>query len=68
MNPNAVDARTAGARIGIVMRINTPKLLLPDARAASSRAASMAMKAGVNNRNLTEVLKAMWHQTMPQYE
>ena len=49
----------------MVMRINTPKLLLPEARAASSRAASIAMNAGVSSRNLTEVLKAIWHQTIP---
>ena len=58
MNPNAVEASTAGAKIGMVMRSNTPILLLPEVRAASSRAASMAVNAGVSNRNLTEVLKA----------
>ncbi len=56
----------AGARIGTVMRIKTPKLLLPDVRAASSNEASMAVKAGVISRKRTEVLNARWHQMMPQ--
>jgi hypothetical protein len=28
----------------------------------------MALKAGVIKRNRTEVLKAKWHQIIPQYE
>ena len=68
MNPKAVEARIAGAKTGTVMRIKTPQLLLPDVRAASSSAASIAVKAGVIKRNRTEVLKATWHQTIPQYE
>ena len=65
-NPKDVDARIAGARIGTVMRIRTPILLLPEVRAASSKAASMVLKAGVIKRNRTEVLKAKWHQIIPQ--
>ena len=66
MNPKAVEARMAGAKIGTVMRTKTPMLLLPDVRAASSSAASIAVNAGVIKRNLTEVLKAKWHQMIPQ--
>jgi hypothetical protein len=68
MNPNAVEARMAGARIGIVIRSKAPKVLLPEVCAASSSAASIALKAGVIKRNRTEVLKAKWHQMIPQYE
>ena len=68
MKPNAVEARMAGARIGIVIRSKVPKVLLPEIRAASSSTASIARKAGVIKRNRTEVLKARWHQMIPQYE
>ena len=58
MNPKTVEARTAGAKTGIVMRIKTPTLLLPHTCPASSKAASIAAKAGVINMKRTEVLKA----------
>ena len=58
MNPKAVEARTAGAKTGIVTRIKTPARLLPQTSPASSKAASIALKAGVINMKRTEVLNA----------